>query len=317
MRGVPRRLIVTIAVGMSVLGAGRVFVGSSGAAASLTPAAIARTDAATLIGQVRLPAGSHRVPAEPAGDGGRLATPGSGPAATPNVVDVGAWWTTSTSPAATIAYVEANAPPGTTTSGTGSFGSPGSPGSQFVAFEWTTNPSSLASRVLVVTVTQLAGGGSAVRADAQVVWITQRPTSERIPAARLLVVSAPPAAGGSGAARSSPFRPVTVTSMPRIDAVSSLLNGFGVTQPGVFSCPAFGFPAHQVKLAFFSRPGDKSPAAVAQFAPGLAGVDYAACGGSVLLTLAGKNRPSLDPTITHGALAGRIDRLLGIALPSN
>ena len=128
-----------------------------------------------------------------------------------------------------------------------------------------------------------------MRADAEVVWITQRPASERIPAARLLVVSAPPAAGASSTGRGAAFRPVSITLRPRIDAVIRLLNGFAVTQPGVVSCPAFGVTAHQVKLAFFSRPGDKSPAAVAQFAPGLAGIDYAECGGSVLLTLAGKN----------------------------
>ncbi len=156
-----------------------------------------------------------------------------------------------------------------------------------------------------------------MRADAEVVWITQRLASERIPAARLLVVSAPPAAGASSAARSSAFRPVSVTLRPRIDAVIRLLDGFAIVQPGVTSCPAFGAPGHQVKLAFFSRPGDKSPAAVVQFAPGLAGIDYAACGGSVALALAGKNQPSLDPTIAHGALAGRIDRLLGITLPGN
>ncbi|MFX8836668.1 hypothetical protein ABTM80_18825, partial [Acinetobacter baumannii] len=74
--------------------------------------AAAQAEAMRLLGLIVLPPGLTRSASEPAGDGGALAFP-SVNVATPNLVDAPAWWTTTLSPEAVIAYFAAHRPPGT------------------------------------------------------------------------------------------------------------------------------------------------------------------------------------------------------------
>ncbi len=268
--------------------------------------AAAQVDASWLLTQVSLPASATRSPGEPAGDEGQLAQPGTGPAATPNVVDDHAWWALPGVRSEVLAQIRAHPPAGTTIAFSGSAATRGRTTSESVAFAWSPIADVLGMRWLVITVVQLPGGQTGLRADAQVVWITPRPVSETIPGAHLLRISV-----HSAIAANQPHqRPLRFTSAHKIAQVIALLNSLPAVQPGVRSCPAdFGI---SVRLAFYQTPR-ASPSTVAE-------IDPQGCGG-VGLTLNGKPQPGLSsepppapgqpPT---GSLIGRIDRTLSVKL---
>lgn len=224
-----------------------------------TPAgnrAAARADARVLLGLLRLPAGATASAVEPAGDGGQLAAPAVGPPATRNAVGRHAWWRVPGDPAAVLAYVAAHPPAGSRAVITG----PGVEG-----FAWRPRRGVLSTRWLIVHAVALAGGATGVRADAEVVWITPRPRSERIPAGeRRLRVTAV-------------GREAVITTRHRIDRAAWLLNRLPLAQPGAVNCPLnLGI---RIRLAF--RP-----------ARAVAVVETGGC-GYVTLILRGRRRPPL------------------------
>ena len=94
------------------------------------------------------------------------------------------------------------------------------------------------------------GGGSALRADAQGVWLEPKPPSEHIPAAvsRLEVVET---LGGK-------THRASTESVNKIKAVAELLNGFPIVQrSGPTTCTAI--PSEQAILRVYSavRPGER------------------------------------------------------------
>lgn len=255
--------------------------------------AAAAADASWLLSQVALPAGSSPSATEPAGDNGTFSNPGSAPD-TPNLVDDHSWWVVPGSPAAVILYAVQHVPAGSTRSSSGS-------GQIYeeAGLEWPPEGEVLASRMLIFTATELPGGLTGLRADAEDVWVTPRSASEVLPAgSRLLRVSVQ---AGNGKQR-----PLAITSPRRIAAVAAILNSLPALQPGTGSCPAdFGVT---IRLAFYRR-GAPSPRAVAN-------IDTSGCGG-VALTLDGREEPELSseplPGLrgsVHGDLIQRIDRAL-------
>ena len=87
-------------------------------------------------------------------------------------------------------------------------------------------------RTLAVEVTSAVGGGSAVRADAQAVWVLARPAWERVPSdARSVTITATRGPGVSST-------PVTLTAPVKLRAIARLLDGLPVFQPGTYACPA-------------------------------------------------------------------------------
>ncbi len=269
--------------------------------------AAAQADAWWLLTQVPLPAGATPSAGEPAGDEGQLARPDSGPAATPNVVDDHAWWVLTGVRSEVLAYIRAHAPAGTTIAFSGSSATRGRTTSESVAFAWPPIAGVLGMRWLIITVVQLPGGQTGLRADAQVVWITPRPVSEAIPGgAHLLRISVHSAMVANQPAQ----RPLRFTSAHKIAQVIALLNSLPAAQPGVTSCPAdFGI---SVRLAFYPTPR-ASPSAVAE-------IDPQGCGG-VGLTLNGRPQPRLSSELppvlgqpSTGSLIGRIDRALDVKL---
>ncbi|HEY7934289.1 MAG TPA: hypothetical protein VID48_10750 [Solirubrobacteraceae bacterium] len=162
-------------------------------------------------------------------------------------------------------------------------------------------------RWLIVTVVQLPDGSTGLRMDAQVVWVTPRPASERIPSGtHTLLVSV----GGVIPANNPKQRPLTVSSSKKINGIVGLLNVLPAAQPGVFSCPVdFGV---RVRLAFYARRG-VAPLAIAI-------VDPDGCGG-VSLTIGGQPQPPLgskahpgSSTPSRTSLVQQIDHLLGVKL---
>jgi hypothetical protein len=230
-----------------------------------------------MLGEFTLPPGSSESSTDPAEAGSALASPGFGPPATPNAVDDHAWWIVPVTPTETLAYIYAHLPPCST--------SPPLPEHTISGFTWPANPGTL-----VVWAVGLANGSTALRVDAQVVWIVPRPASERIPARAHLLKISGHEAGGKRFKRTKSERaavlgrlPSHVTSTAQIEKIVALLNGLRVHQPGERRCPIA--PAGSVQLSFYTNPS-RPPLAIADIhTPG--------CGG-VSLTIDGITEPGLE-----------------------
>jgi len=251
---------------------------------------------------VSLPAGATESSSEPAGDEGLLAHAGAGGPDTPNVVAAHAWWTLPGSRAEVMAYVRGHPPNGSALIASSSGGTRGLTSFESATFAWPALPGVLSTRWLVLTAAQLPHGSTGLRADAQVVWVTPRPASERIPAgARRLSVSVTSALKGNFASQ----RPFSVTSAQRIERIVALLNSLPAAQPGTRACA--DDPGIRLRLAFHQ------PDAVAT-------IDPYGCGG-VELTIGGRAQAPLGSEALPGtstthepSLIVRIDRVLGVKL---
>jgi hypothetical protein len=286
---------------------GVVAVSGGGAANQVAAQVAARADAAALLGEVSLPAGATELSSEPAGDEGLLAHAGAGGPATPNVVEAHAWWTVPGSRAEVMAYIRGHAPSGSALVSSGSGGGRGSMTFESVTFAWPAVAGVLSTRWLVLTAARLPHGSTGLRADTQVVWVTPRPESERIPTgARRLSVSATSALMGDHSLQ----RPFSVASAQRIERIVALLNSLPAAQPGTRACP--DDPGIRLVLVFY-QPDAASPSAVAT-------IDPYGCGG-VQLTIGGRPQAPLGSEALPGtsttrapSLIVRIDRVLGVRL---
>jgi hypothetical protein len=240
----------------------------------------ARRDAAALLARLRLPHGAIRSESEPQGGGQALANPASQPG-TPNLAKAHAWWVVPGTPAAAISFIRAHPPAGSRLieSGSGTAGRP----YQMVGYGWPARLHILATRWLVVEAVSLGDDRTALRADGEVVWITPRPASERVPArVRRLVVSVV-------RRRRILDGPMSFTAHGPVRKVRALIDGLPAFQPGAFSCPAdFGI---RVRLAFYGT--RRRAMAVALANPG-------GC-GDVQLTIGGRPQPPLTSSAFPGS----------------
>jgi hypothetical protein len=191
----------------------------------------ARADATTLLGRVRLPAGAEQLSSEPDGDRGMLSRPVSRPAIMGTLVDEHTWWRVPGSAASALDYLQAHPPRGGRLTESGSQGTEQGVASGYDGFVWPPVDRLLGSRELLVQVTNLAGGGTGVRVDAQVQWIIPRPVSERIPRGvhEIDVARAVPG--------DAPSLEVKVVSKREIRALVAMVDALGIIQPGAYSCP--------------------------------------------------------------------------------
>ncbi len=231
-----------------------------------------------MLAELTLPPGSSESSTDPAEGGSALASPGFGPPANPNAVDDHAWWIVPLTPAETVAYIYAHLPSCTTRP---------LPEHTISGFTWPGNPGTL-----VIWAVPLADGSTALRADAQVVWIIPRPASERIPSgAHLLKISIHEAGDKRigivkiRSERATVLRrlPSHVTSIAQINKVTALLNELRVHQPGIRHCPIA--PPGSVQLTFYTHPS-APPLAIAD-------IHTEGCGG-VSLTINGIAQPGLE-----------------------
>src|SRR6185437_6648768 len=139
-------------------------------------------------------------------------------------------------PQEVLAWIRAHLPPGFTPAGAGVGTRSGS--------EWWTRvfalpavPDVLTQRELVVLAVR-SGSQSAIRVDAQVVWLPARPVAERAPpAARVLTVT--PVFGFNPAPRARRLdRAFTVTDPATVARIAAVVNGLTRFPGGAFSCPA-------------------------------------------------------------------------------
>lgn len=242
--------------------------------------AAAQADAASLLAELSLPAGSSESSTEPAEEDSLLRSPGYGPPDTPNAVDEHEWWLVALTPAETLAYICEHLPAGTGTELSGALGGPNVPENETEGLTVPGQPGTL-----VVWAVRLPNGSTALRADAQVVWITPRPASDTFPAgARLVQIAVHGYTHYAPRALALLLRlPARITSVAQIEKLTAALNGLEVAQPGIRLCPA-GF-GNSVLLAFFAAPG-ASPLAEADVAT-------TGCGG-VSVTIDGTSQPPLE-----------------------
>ena len=278
-------LAVTVAVLVAVAGA------ASGDTAAANVAR-ARVEATRLLGLVLLPAGTEGSASDPTDAQHGLREP-TYDEATPNLVDAHAWWTTSASSSAVLAYVAAHVPAGATryTSGFSS----GPSGTVITAAETFSLPplaGVLTERVLGVTVVPLADGLTAVRTDGEAIWLSPRPSWERIPAGVRSVVFT--ARGANNDGRVGPSSAPRTLTGDRARRLVSFINRDEIVQPGARSCPAA--LADSVKLRFMRADGTSVAHAVEE---------PTGC-PSVTLTIGFRTGPMLND---YPSLTGELVRL--------
>jgi hypothetical protein len=141
----------------------------------------------------------------------------------------------------------------------------------------------LHARDLVVEVTGMGNGQTAIRVDAQVSWQPPRPASERVPSAFCVVTITQLPSLGPHARR--PPAPVTVTDLAVVRRLTALVDNLQLSTIGL-GAPCPPLPGGGIRLTFLARAGGL-PLAVAQ--------GPAAC-GTVQFSAGGKRQPALQIT---------------------
>lgn len=154
------------------------------------------------------------------------------------------FWVSSESVDAVRRYLSAHAPPGSQLNITSESGTSGGTYRWDYGYSWPELAEVAYERELLVGVVARPGGGSALRADAQGVWLEPKPPTERIPeAASLLEVVE---TLGERTHRAS------TQSATKVTAVAELLDGFPIVQrSGPISCTAI--PSEQAILRAYFR----------------------------------------------------------------
>jgi hypothetical protein len=150
---------------------------------------------------------------------------------TPDLASVTRWWRVPGRPPEVLAWTRAHLPPGFTPAGTGT----GS-GSWTSVFALPAVSDVLTQRELVVLAVR-SGSQTAIRVDAQVVWLPARPVAERVPpAARVLALT--PVFGFSKDPRAERLdRAFTVTDPATVARIAAVVNGLTRFPGGTFVEP--------------------------------------------------------------------------------
>jgi hypothetical protein len=248
---------------------------SSRSTGPASPRLRAVADAARIMASFPRPPGAVRT-----GPIASLTQSGARPV-TPDLASVTRWWRVPGRPQEVLAWIRAHLPPGFTPAGTGVGTSAGS-GWWTSVFALPAVPDVLTQRELVVLAVR-SGTQTAIRVDAQVVWLPARPVAERIPpAARVLTVT--PVFGFNPDPRAERLdRAFTVTDPATVARIAAVVNGLTRFPGGTFSCPAES--GGQMRLTFFTRTG--GPMVARLTAP------YSGC-GVVSVRIDGRDMPGLS-----------------------
>jgi hypothetical protein len=223
--------------------------------------------------------------------------------ATPDLAIVTRWWRASGRPLEVLAWIRVHLPPGFTSAGAGT-----STGNGFRS--WTSVfalpavPGVLTQRELVVLAVR-SGSQTAIRVDAQVVWLPARSVTERIPpAAGVLTVT--PVFGFNPNPRAKRLdRAFTVTDPATVARIAAVVNGLTRFPDGTFSCPAES--GGQMRLTFFTRPGGPVVARLT--------AQYGGC-GVVSVRIGGRDMPGLSEYPQSGPpLQQQVLAIAGVSWP--
>jgi hypothetical protein len=229
-----RRTLITITVGLLAVATAAAVDAAPLAPASKANRAAARNDAAHELAELSLPSGATATATDPSTDGVLARYPPFGPGQTSSdLVDDHRYWRVPGRPQSVVNWITGHAPAGSSSSGFSVDGLPFSTPQVFYgAFGFASSAGHVENRTLAVEVTSAVGGGSAVRADGEAVWILTRPAWERVPTdARSVTVRAT-----QGPRISS--LPITLTAPAKLAAIARLLDRLPVSQPGVSACPS-------------------------------------------------------------------------------
>jgi hypothetical protein len=214
--------------------------------------------------------------------------------ATPDLASVTRWWRVPGRPQGVLAWIRAHLPSGFTPDGTGR----GS-GSWIDTFALPVVPGVLTQRELVVLATAHQGQ-TAIRVDAQVVWLPARPAAERVPPDAAAVTVTPVFGFNPNPRARRLDRAFTVTDPAKVARIAAVVNGLTRFPDGAFSCPAdFG---GQLRLTFSARAGGPALARLT--------AEYGGC-GSVSVRIGGRAMPALSSDTKSGPLLQQ--RVLAIA----
>jgi hypothetical protein len=191
------------------------------------------------------PPGSHRVPSLPKSLNlnGPFSTIGS-----PNFFDVHDLWVSSEPVESVRAYLAGHNPPGAKGSLSGSEGGREGTYRWDYGYDWPELPGVASDREMLVGVVARPGGGSALRVDAQGVWVEPKPETERIPAGVRFLEVVETQGGKTHRARTA--------NAAKIAAVTKLLDGFAIVQrSGPHGCTLIPSDQATLKATFRAAPG--------------------------------------------------------------
>ncbi len=195
----------------------------------------AEADAAAIRASFVPPPGARRLTAAPGYAGGALKQPVQTPG-TPDLVDDASWWLVPGQPQAVLAWERAHLPRRFAGAGSSTSYAGGVPTEWSDQFSLPAVPAVLESRQLIVQVVSAGANQTAIRVDAQVIWLPAKPAAERVPSgAKSVTLSMPPTALSGG----KPPAPVTITNTAKLHTTISLADALPVFPPGVYSCPAY------------------------------------------------------------------------------
>lgn len=241
---------------------------SKATAIELTGAHLAHAVGVALLDAVEVPSGAKRLAHAPPASQLNHAPERE---ATPNLVDVDRIWRIGGKPLAHLAALERSHPPGLHVTGGGSgIEGPGiAEKVRYVTFR-AEPPSGVQSETLIVTEATAPGRLALLRADAQVVWTSPRPATERIPrgVSYIVVLRRSPTAelfsrarrAGHPLARRPKHGVTTLRRVIREPAavrrIIAAVESLPIIQPGATVCPAepvgpvvyLGFNARTTRL---------------------------------------------------------------------
>ena len=251
--------------------------------------AAATSEADALMAAVALPADVVALDGEPAGDNGLLASPPT-QGANPNTVVRTAFFRTAVSPADVLALTDAHPPAGAYTKLSGGGDGRSGHGMEFRGYMRQRLPGVLGNRFLLVSVAELDDGATAIRVDAQVIWLEAHPPEEVMPAAaRHLTIT------------SQNHRPIRIADAARVQRIARLLNGADIVQPDLVLCERARVGQAQPRLTFRARRRGQPLAVVRVHPSGCASAD---------VQIAGRKMPALDLRFDPGArLLKTLDKL--------
>lgn len=231
----------------------------------------AEEEASALLAGTPLPAGATAYPAEPPGLGGVLR---SRPREAADLVERTGWWIVPGAPGAVIAYIHDHQ--AGVSSERFSVGAVDD-GVFFATVQLAEMPGPIAARRLELQAFALPGGKTALRVDADVLWVgTRDPIPRNV---RFIWITVNELRGPRQGTRE-----FQITRPKRVAATVALADSLEPARPSfqIESCPA-GFGS--LTLAFYSS-GAKVPLAVM--------TDYlGGCGGVTLLILGDRDQPGL------------------------
>jgi len=236
--------------------------------ASASPRQEAVADADSMLESFVPPAGAQRV-AKASALARAPETIGS-----PDAVYSHAFWLVKGQPKAVLAGLSARLPHRFSEVGSGVYGTR----EWFESFGLPDVPGVLTERTLLISVASAGGGQTAIRVDAQVVWVPAKSGSERVPSAATAVTIT----GIAGLGQSRTTRSATITSPATLQRIIALVDGLKVARPGEYSCPID--TGRELRLTFTRGRGGPVVATVT--------ADMSGC-GMVSMTTAGKARPAL------------------------